>query len=323
MLKNYMRQFSIQPLTSDYVLGYFCQFYVKITKKMKNCPYCDMPVYLYFRTASKHHYRCLTCDLICSDLQKTYNETVATYSEHYFERFSADQLDGQRDRLYSHILELIARNAGNLGGGRLLDIGTGCGFFLVAAQKGKWEGKGVEPSIQSVAVARRQNNLDVFHGTLEEFDEDGQFDAITLINVLDHSALPWIELNRANKLLRPGGLLYLRFPNGFLHSRLFRMAQRYDLSKSLSKFLVFHTYSFTPRYIRKLLYDHGFDHIKLFNSPPSLGDPHKIFPSPILATYFKRVIYFIAKSVERISRGRSFIGTSLEVTAVKSKNPQN
>jgi len=101
------------------------------------------------------------------------------------------------------------------------------------------------------------------------------------------------------------------------------MAQKYGFSKALSKFLVFHTYSLTPRYIRKLLCDQGFEQIKIFNSPPSLGDPHKIFPSPIFATYFKRVVYFIAKSIEIISRGQLFVGTSLEVTAVKSKNPHN
>jgi 2-polyprenyl-3-methyl-5-hydroxy-6-metoxy-1,4-benzoquinol methylase len=318
MLKNYMRQFSIQPRTSDYVLGYFCQFYVKITIKMKNCPYCNIPIHLYFRTGSKDHYRCLACDLICSDPQKTYNETVATYSEHYFEKFSADQLEGQRDRLYSHILELIARNTGNLEAGRLLDVGTGCGFFLVAAQKREWEVKGVEPSIQSVEVARRQNGLDVFAGTLQKYDENSYFDVITFINVLEHSTMPWREIARAKELLRPGGLIYLRFPNGFFHSQIYRLIQKYPLANWLRRFLVFHQYSFTTKYIRRLLHDYGFEQITIFNSPLSEGDPSNLFPNKILAAFLKKFIFSTAKSFEVMSCQRLLLSTSLEATARKT-----
>jgi SAM-dependent methyltransferase len=228
-------------------------------------------------------------------------------------------LEARRIRLYDHILELIAKGRGV---GSLLDVGTGCGFFLVAAKKRKWEVKGVDPSIQSVEVARRENDLDVFTGTLQDYKGNSKFDVITFINVLEHSALPWREIYRATELLRPGGLIYLRFPNGLLHSRCYRLIHRFGLNSSLARFLVFHQYSFTPRYIRRLLRDHGFIQTTIGNSPPSEGDPHGLFSNPNLATYVKRFIYSMAKCTEITSFGRLLLGTSLAVTAVKSDYSQ-
>ena len=199
----------------------------------------------------------------------------------------------------------------------MLDVGTGCGFFLVSAKMKGWEVKGIEPSVQSTEVARLQNNLDVFPGTLQEYYEKGQFDAITLINVLDHSVMPWREIDRAKNLLRPGGLIYLRFPNGFLHSGIYRMACRYGLSNSLRKFLVFHKYSFTSAYIRRLLHDQGFIQITILNAPPAQGDPYKIFPHPTLSTYVKRLVHLFSQSARFFSGGTVLLGASLEIIASK------
>ena len=284
---------------------------------MTTCPYCQNLSSYYFTIVSRNFYRCLTCDLIHQNLENSYNETVATYRENYFDRHSADETEGQRDRLYDHILKLIARNSEIHGVRRLLDVGTGCGFFLVAAKRSQWATKGVEPSIQSVEVARRHNNLDVLHGTLAEFDENGQFEVITFINVLDHSAMPWLEIDRARKLLCPGGLIYIRFPNGLLHSLLYRIAKRCGLSTSLRKFLVFHSYSFTPMYIKKLLDDKGFVRVTVLNSLPSDGDPHNLFRNPTLAFYIKRLLYLLATAARSLSTSHILLGTSLEVIAVK------
>lgn len=280
----------------------------------KKCPYCGKYGYLFLASYSRKYYRCCECDLIYKENQDSYNAVVNTFRENYFDRYSAEQLEGHRFRLYDHILELIGDYRS---GGTLLDVGAGCGFFLVAAQKRGWEIRGIDPSSQSLEVARQQNVLDVFHGTLGEYDGNGQFDVITFINVLDHSTTPWVEIDLARELLRPGGLIYLRFPNGFLHSQIYRMAHKCGFSNSSRKFLVFHEYSFTPRHIRKLLRDRGFVQTTVLNSPPSEGDPYGLFPAPNLATQVKRIIYLMAKCIEFISLRQLFLGTSLEVIALK------
>ena len=286
--------------------------------RMNTCPYCNNIGNAYFASRSRNYVRCLACDLIYLDISKSYADVVDTYRRNYFDRFSVDQFAGGRVRLYEHILDLFGENRE---GDRLLDVGTGCGFFLVAAKKRGWKTRGVEPSIESVEVARRQNDLDVFYGTLGQYDGNGQFDVITFINVVDHSTLPWLEINRARELLRPEGLIYLRFPNGSFHSRIYRIAHKLGLSNSLRQFLVFHTYSFTPSYVRRLLHDRGFVQTTILNSPPSEGDPHKLFPNPIFAIYVKKLMYSFVKCIETISYGRLFFGTSLEVTAIKSDYP--
>ena len=190
-----------------------------------------------------------------------------------------------------------------------MDVGTGCGFFLVAAQKRGWLVKGVEPSKQSVEVACRQNNLDVFCGTLQEYHGDDQYDVITFIilfliphplaagrfiNVLDHSAEPWKEIKSAQKLLEYRGILYLRFPNGFLHTWVYRIANKLGFANRIHKFLVFHQFSLTPKFIKVLLSDTSFSEITIFNSPPSEGDPYNLFSGPAFAQYVKNALFLIA-----------------------------
>lgn len=282
---------------------------------MLTCPYCKDIGNSYFTISSRIYYRCLGCDLIFQSHTKSYKNEVSSSHEDYFERYSADQTEGSRDVLFNHALDLIEAKKQI---GRLLDVGTGCGFFLVAAQKRGWDAKGIEPSIRSAEVARRHNNIDIFSGTLHEYDKIGQHDVISFINVLDHSTMPWLEIDRARKLLRPGGLIYLRFPNGSLHSRIYLLAYKFGLSKSLLKFLVFHAYSFTPRHIRRLLNDYGFVQATIDSSPPSQGDPYYLFPALLLAVFIKRFLHTTAVAAQALSKGKMLLGTSLEVTAIKN-----
>ncbi len=252
--------------------------------------------------------------------QDSYDRVLAVYHENYFCRYSVDQVEGGRNKLFNHILDLLEEKKKI---GKLLDVGTGCGFFLIAAQKRGWEVKGIEPSTQSVEAARRQNGFDVFSGTLREFYENAQFDLITCINVLDHSIEPWKEIDRAKSLLKSGGLIYIRFPNGLFHTRVYRLASKFGLANLVQKFLVFHQFSFTPRFIRRLLSDSGFSGITILNSLPSEGDPHRLLYRPTLAQFMKRSLYLMAKAIEGISGRKILLGTSLEVMAVKKPLKQN
>ena len=281
---------------------------------MKNCPYCSSAGDFYFRIFSRIYNRCSGCDLIYKEGRDSYDKILTHYREGYFYRYYSDQVGGSRNKLFNHILDLFEENRGI---GRLLDVGTGCGFFLVAAQKRGWKEKRIEPSTQSVEKAQREYGLDIFNGTLQEYDGDGQFDVITFINVLDHSVEPWEEIERTRNLLKPTGLIFIRFPNGLLHTRIYRLALKCGLANLIRKFLVFHQFCFTPKFIRRFLSDWNFSRITILNSPPSEGDPTKLFFFHTFAQFIKRSLYLMAKVIEIIGGGNILLGTSLEVLAVK------
>jgi SAM-dependent methyltransferase len=169
----------------------------------------------------------------------------------------------KRNRLFGKILDLIEKR---MGAGRLLDIGAGCGVFLAVAQKRGWKVKGIEPSSQSAEVAQRQYGLDIYNGTLQEYDENGEFDVITFVNVLDHSVEPWKEVSKAKLLLKSNGVLFLRFPNGLFHSYLFKVSKKFNIERIIARFLVFHEYCFTPGFIKRLLSDHDFKDVVINNA---------------------------------------------------------
>lgn len=278
---------------------------------MKDCPYCGGPGNFYFKISSRTYNRCSECDLIYKESRDSYDKVLTHYRDNYFDRYSDDQVGGKRDGLFGRILDLIGKKRGS---GRLLDIGTGCGFFLVAAQKRGWKVKGIEPSIQSVEVAQRQCGLDIYNGTLQEYDENDKFDVVTFINVLDHSAEPWEEVKRAVNLLKPGGIVYFRFPNGLLHTWIYRLASKFGLADLSRRFLVFHEFSFTPAFVRKLLSDHGFGDIEVYNAILSGGSLISSFP---VFSFVTRVIEAVEKLTDLISGGRVLWGPSLEVIARK------
>ncbi|MBV9992714.1 MAG: class I SAM-dependent methyltransferase [Alphaproteobacteria bacterium] len=116
----------------------------------------------------------------------------------------------QTDRLevFEHCLAPTRR--------RLLDIGSGPGFFLVTAQARGWQVKGIEPSRQASAHARSLG-VEVVEGffNAQSAPTLGRFDVVHLNNVLEHIPDPIQLLTLARGLLEPDGLICVNVPNDF------------------------------------------------------------------------------------------------------------
>lgn len=92
---------------------------------------------------------------------------------------------------------------------RLLDVGCSSGAFLNTAVELGFHAKGVEPAPKAAATAQAAG-LKVRQGLLQEVGyADGQFDAITLFEVIEHLKHPQDLLRECRRILRPGGILLI------------------------------------------------------------------------------------------------------------------
>lgn len=96
--------------------------------------------------------------------------------------------------------------------GRLLDYGCGTGHFLNRAQKNGWDTIGVEPNPQAAEIAAKNNKIKIYH-SIELFDNENKFDAITLFHVLEHVHDLSFTLKSLLGKLKKRGTLFIAVPN--------------------------------------------------------------------------------------------------------------
>ncbi len=101
--------------------------------------------------------------------------------------------------------------------GRLLDVGCANGLFLEKVKAAGWEGFGLELNPGAAREARAKG-FTVYEGHLEKWGrelEESSFDAITMLEILEHVLDFRQALGVARRLLGDGGLLVLSTPNRF------------------------------------------------------------------------------------------------------------
>jgi len=98
--------------------------------------------------------------------------------------------------------------------GKLLDIGSGSGQFLVRMRSLGWAVEGVELDPKTARASREIFNVPVREGTIYEQDYPSKyFDAVTLNNVIEHAHKPMDLLRECCRVLKPRGRLVIVTPN--------------------------------------------------------------------------------------------------------------
>ena len=141
---------------------------------------------------------------------------------------------------------------------------------------------------------------------------DGALDAVTLVNVLDHTAAARRTLEEAARVLRPGGLLVVRVPNGPVHATAARVLARLGplaRLRGLDAFPVLHVFAFGRRALVRLLTGAGFDVVRVINS--GLAGT----PGGRAGRALGSAVQTLAALMAAASRGRWLLGPSLEVYA--------
>lgn len=106
--------------------------------------------------------------------------------------------------------------AGHTSGRRLLDIGSGPGYFLKCGKEMGWDVLGFEPS-RDAAEYSRKLGVEVVNDFFSEeaIEKYGKFDVIYMKTVIEHVPHPEELLRAAKNALVPGGLLCIISPNDY------------------------------------------------------------------------------------------------------------
>jgi SAM-dependent methyltransferase len=168
--------------------------------------------------------QCQECGLLMRHPRPSAYQTEQKYAE---DTYGAERLQA----LYDAQVELFRPKARALQsllrpGMRVIEVGCFVGGFLKAGQEQGWEMLGIDPGEEVTAFCQRQH-LPVCRGTLEEARiPAGTADAVTIWNTFDQLPDPKPALIEVQKVLRPGGLLLLRIPNGACFARCMAWERR-------------------------------------------------------------------------------------------------
>jgi 2-polyprenyl-3-methyl-5-hydroxy-6-metoxy-1,4-benzoquinol methylase len=190
--------------------------------------------------------------------------------------------------------------------GRLLDMGSGLGFFVKAMSAyPAWEAYGCEISPAAVRHAQNQLGLrNVVCSRLQDADfPRSSFDMITIWDVIDHIMHPDPLLSRCSTLLKNDGSLFIRTPNITVQLLRARLGQALDRGRTDTKYLqaTDHFHHYSAGSIRKLLGRNGFTDVSFIHLHPigSADSRRAPFVDPIKNACFQGL-----RALDQCSGGR-------------------
>ena len=136
--------------------------------------------------------------------------------------------------------------------GRLLDIGTGTGYFAHAMDERGWRVDVIEKNAQARAFAKEHFGLEVLPDDAWASLQEGAYDVITLWHVMEHLEHLNDTWERLYRLLSPKGVLIVAVPNcsSFDAHKYGGQWAAYDVPR--------HLWHFTPGTMQQFGAKHGF-----------------------------------------------------------------
>lgn len=163
--------------------------------------------------------RCTGCGLGFANPQPTDAELAEIYSAEYYSQFgyepgAADAALARIKRAtYARFLRqaerLLPQGHADSAPRRLLDVGCGLGYSLLAGADRGWEVNGLEPHGMAGKGLPPELADRIVRGTLDDYRPADPFDLVSLIDTIEHVRDPVTTIRQAGSLLRPGGLLLL------------------------------------------------------------------------------------------------------------------
>jgi SAM-dependent methyltransferase len=154
--------------------------------------------------------RCSFCGLAYRSFRPNNDQLSRLYRVADDSTYEAEMPNRLRTaRRHQRIIEKHVRGTGSV-----LDVGCASGAFLRQMRESGWGVTGVEPSEAQFRRATKVlgDNANIQQCVLQEASLQGDFDLVTMWDVLEHVTHPREFLSLAATLLRPGGSLVLNVP---------------------------------------------------------------------------------------------------------------
>ncbi|HEY3562516.1 MAG TPA: class I SAM-dependent methyltransferase [Kribbella sp.] len=243
---------------------------------------------------------CLTCGLV--QLRPTPSpETLrALYeTDSYFDGVGSgySEYESQQAEYLATFREDVRRIAEFVPSGKVLEVGCGYGYFLQCALDAGYDAYGIDLSPTAVKWASERLPDRVFCGLLEEVPEiqGQQYDVIFGSHLIEHLTEPGAFLERAGRLLRPGGVIVLVTPN--IGSLLSRASGRRWVSYKIPE----HVSYYDPHTITELLNRAGF-------SVRTVDSAYQYYALPFVATRVRELLHPASRLIPPVER-LSFLRT--------------
>jgi len=168
--------------------------------------------------------------------------------------------------------------------GKLLDIGCSFGNYLIKMKSFDWDVYGTEINEKAVKFANSQLGLENVQNLF--FEENNfkkkYFDVVNMNMVLEHVYDPNMTIKKIYDILKNNGELMLSVPDISGFEAQFHKEFAYTLQ------VPEHLHHFTPKTIKKLLENNGFEVVKIVhqNSDRDFVAPFQYKDNKVLAKFF-------------------------------------
>jgi len=284
----------------------------KSSIQRNECPVCSGDIQLAFQKERKDStysfYKCHSCSFVFVNPTPSEEEIFGHYREYGHEQGESKSLDQcleeesrnpnstiDAKRIVRTLIKYLKEGNRH----RLLDVGSGYGFFSLEALNNGFEVVPLEIAQNEGKITKELTGTTPLPNSLEDFtNSPSAFDAIIMSQVLEHSREPDRFLKKSHFLLATDGIIAVAVPNysSFL-SKLLGKNDPYIIPPS-------HLNYFSPRNLGHILESNGFVIIKSHTlSRMPLSSVKKYLKIQVLSTlvyHLLKVAFFI---IDRIGCG--------------------
>ena len=194
--------------------------FLPAVESVRDCPLCGAPsaeATLRYDKLGMRIVDCPRCKLVYSAnvLEAGYDHQryQTAKSQVSFEALKRNAAYTSIERIKSRYIVQRLGDVRHAALGKFLDVGPGAGRLLDAARDAGWATHGLELSPEFARICREAGHHIVQGLFPDDLSPGERFDAISMLDVLEHLHQPLEAIAAARESLAPGGVLVIQVPN--------------------------------------------------------------------------------------------------------------